>query len=96
MVKTLNFQYRGGRFLVPGWGTKILHAIWYSQKKKKKEEEKERKCKKKKKEEERKKNPSRMSVSTLFLTDEATGKPNRCRDLPQVTRTFRDYDGSYC
>ena len=64
-------------------------------KKKKKEEEKERKCKKKKKEEERKKNPSRMSVSTLFLTDEATGKPNRCRDLPQVTRTFRDYDGSY-
>ena len=52
--------------------------------------------KKMQKEKERKKNPSRMSVSTLFLTDEATGKPNRCRDLPQVTRTFRDYDGSYC
>ena len=95
MVKTLSFQYRGGRFLGPGWGTKILHAVWYSQTKKK-EEEKERKCKKKKKEEERKKNPSRMSVSTPLLTDEATGKPNRYRDLPQVTRTFRDYDGSYC
>ena len=49
-------------------------------------------AKRKKKEEERKKNP----VSTLFLTDEATGIPNRCRDLPQITRTFRGYDGSYC
>lgn len=53
------------------------------------EEKKEQKCKKKKKEEERKKNPSRMPVSTLFLTDEATGKPNRFRDLPQVTRSIQ-------
>ena len=77
-----------------GWGTKILHVVWYSQKKKGGGWGGERKKmqKEKKKEEERKKNP----VSTLFLTDKATGIPNRCRDLPQITRTFRDYDGSYC
>ena len=25
-----------GMGLIPGWGTKILHAVWHSQKKKKK------------------------------------------------------------
>ena len=32
-----------------GWGTKILHAAWCSQKKKKRERERERKERKKKK-----------------------------------------------
>ena len=31
MVKTLLFHYRGHR--IPGWGTKILHAMLHSQKK---------------------------------------------------------------
>lgn len=91
MVKT-ELRVQGRQVFGPWLGTKILHAIWYSQTKKKvggEEEKKEQKCKKKKKEEERKKNPSRMPVSTLFLTDEATGKPNRFRDLPQVTRSIQ-------
>ena len=36
MVKTLNFQCRGGVGLIPDQGTKIPHAVWHNQKKKKK------------------------------------------------------------
>ena len=36
VVKTLHFHCRGGALpgmgLIPGWGTKILHAAWHSQK----------------------------------------------------------------
>ena len=36
VVKTLHFQCRGRVGLIPGLGTKILHAEWHGQKKKKK------------------------------------------------------------
>lgn len=34
MVKTLSFQCRGHGFDIPGWGTRILHDSWDSQRKK--------------------------------------------------------------
>ena len=33
VVKTPCFQCRGSRGLMPGWGTKIVHATWYGPKK---------------------------------------------------------------
>ena len=36
MVKTPRSHCREGLGSIPGWGTKILQAVWYSQKKKKK------------------------------------------------------------
>ena len=34
----------GGTGLIPGWGTKIPHAVWYGQKKKREREKETRTC----------------------------------------------------
>lgn len=47
VVKVLCFQCRASTVLISGWGTKILHAAWHSQKIKKSEGGGEREKKKK-------------------------------------------------